>query len=119
MQRWTARFLLLFALAGTFLPLALQGTAAPAHLCCRRSGEHHCHSYALTDPGHAFVRTAGCNHDCCRGARTTQVAQPEATLAAALNGNISFNSSDRRPDDPDGQFVSFRSSRAPPQLSIS
>jgi hypothetical protein len=43
MRRLTARLLLLFALAGTFVPPALAATAAPPHACCIRKAAHQCH----------------------------------------------------------------------------
>ena len=45
MQRLIARFLLLFALAGTFVPMAQALAAAPPHACCIRK-IHQCHGSA-------------------------------------------------------------------------
>ena len=42
MHRLTARLLLLFALVGNLVPLALAAGAAPPHACCLRKGVHRC-----------------------------------------------------------------------------
>jgi hypothetical protein len=117
MQRWTARFLLLLAFAGTLLPLAMQGTAAPSHLCCRRSGEHHCHSYALTNPEQAYVTSPGCNRDCRRGVRTTAPSHPGPVLVAAPLQGLQAPEVDLRVSVPANQSYSLHSSRAPPICS--
>jgi len=63
MQRLTARILLLFALAGTFVPAALQALAASPHACCLRKSAHRCHASGSEEP---TASSAGCcNHDCC------------------------------------------------------
>src|SRR5215831_18486216 len=77
MQRLTARLLLLFALAGTFVPVAMQALASPPHACCLRKAVHRCHTQAASqDP---VVSDAGCcHHDCCRAVTTAQWATSEA-----------------------------------------
>ena len=115
MQRWSARFLLLIALAGTFPPLALQATAPPAQLCCRRAGEHHCHAYPVTDPEQPVIRDAGCNRDCCRVARTAQWARPEP-LQIALRATASVSAECYfHARVPAGSPHCFQFGRAPPQ----
>ena len=49
MQRLTARLLLLFALAGNFLPVALAATTAPPRACCLRMA-HKCHKRPARNP---------------------------------------------------------------------
>jgi len=84
MQRFTARFLLLIALVGTLLPLALQAKAAPSHACCRRTGAHHCSDSASPHSGGAVLRDAGCcNHDCCRAVASSQYAHPQPAVGAS------------------------------------
>jgi len=65
MQRRTAKLLLLFAMVGTFVPLALAATAAPPHACCIRAA-HKCHAMAGESDQLAIGSTGCCNHDCCR-----------------------------------------------------
>src|SRR5579872_1792944 len=114
MQRLTARFLLLFALAATFVPVALQTTAAPLHTCCLRKAAHRCH--AAGAPQDPVVSNAGCcNHDCCRAVTTAQWGHPETSQAASAaevfpNREIALSSG-----DPAREFISSHSSRAPPQ----
>src|ERR1700757_2175938 len=114
MQRLTARFLLLFALAGTFLPLALQATGAPAHLCCRRADEHRCHSYALTDPTQAAIRAPGCHRDCCPAMASSHWAHPEPSRNALTANNSELNQAGPDPLPPPTAISPSRSTRAPP-----
>jgi hypothetical protein len=117
MQRLTARLLLLFALAGTFVPVAMQALAAPPHACCLRKAVHRCHQPgASQDP---VASDAGCcNHDCCRALTTAQWATLEvspnlsATLHVASYITVSLTSAAAK------ELLSSRSSRAPPQFPI-
>src|SRR5437763_10402113 len=77
MQRVIARFLLLLVAAGTLVPPALQASGAPSALCCRRSAQHRCHSYALTDPEQAAIHGPGCSRDCRRAVAVSHWAHPE------------------------------------------
>src|SRR5215469_1494867 len=118
MQRLTARLLLLFALAGTFVPVAMQALAAPPHACCLRKAVHRCHTPgASQDP---VASDAGCcNHDCCRAVTTAQWANPEALhhTASAL-GAASYETV-LDPSIAAKELLSSRSSRGPPQFPIS
>src|SRR5579864_399055 len=90
MHRLSARFLLMFAFVGTFLPLASVATAAPPHACCIRKAAHQCHG-SLGDGNELTVRSTGCcSHDCCRGVRTSQSAHPQLSLPSifALHTDI-------------------------------
>jgi hypothetical protein len=123
MQRFTARLLLLFALAGTFVPLALAATAAPAHACCVRN-THHCHSAGLhTDTSaqsdELILHSAGCcNHDCCRGVTLTHSASPQSNIALAAAELASQLIQTQTSDAPGARFSSSQSTRAPPQLTL-
>src|SRR5258708_39730585 len=92
MQRLTAKFLLLFALVGTLVPLALAATAPPPHACCVRKTAHQCHN-SLIEADQRAVRGIGCcNHDCCRAVTTSQWAHPRgrptATIAESVPARI-------------------------------
>src|SRR5262249_35199556 len=79
MHRLTAKFLLLFSLVGTFARLTL-AVAAPAPACCVRkeAPTHHCHAAETPEPDQSTLTAfAGCSHDCCRGAVTSQLAHPQ------------------------------------------
>jgi hypothetical protein len=116
MQRLTARFLLLFALAGTFVPLALAATAAPPHACCLRKGVHQSHG---SESDQRSVRTTGCcNHDCCRAATTSQSAHPRPSLASVIAQNVDARIAESRAGTPATELLSSQSPRAPPQVSI-
>jgi hypothetical protein len=114
MQRLTARFLLLFALAGTFVPAAMQALAPPPHACCLRKAVHRCHAAgAQQDP---VVSDAGCcNHDCCRAVTTAQWAHPETSEDASAVALITNREIALPSYGPIREFVSSHSSRAPPQ----
>jgi hypothetical protein len=118
MQRWTAKLLLLFALAGTFVPLALAVTAAPAHACCLRKSVHQCHG-SDSETDQRSVRTTGCcSHDCCRAVRTSQSAHPQPSLKSAFVPTIDLRASESRPATPVSELFATQSTRAPPQVSI-
>ncbi|HKU26584.1 MAG TPA: hypothetical protein VJQ54_14000, partial [Candidatus Sulfotelmatobacter sp.] len=90
MQRLIARFLLLFAAAGVILPPALQATAAPMHLCCRRMAQHQCHSYAITNPDEAGFHGPGCSQNCRRAMVVSHWGNPEASRVALFRERISL-----------------------------
>jgi len=115
MQRLTARLLLLFALAGTFVPLVMQALAAPANACCLRKAVHRCHAPgASQDP---VASDAGCcNHDCCRAVTTAQWANPEAWPKVASALCVANYETVLDPSTPAKKLLSSRSSRAPPQF---
>lgn len=118
MQRLTARLLLLFALAGIFVPVALATTAASPHACCIRAA-HKCHNLAdaESDPL-AFRATGCCNHDCCRAVTTTQWAHPHPRMAAVTAQNINARIAESHPSAAAAQLAGSQSTRAPPQLAI-
>jgi hypothetical protein len=116
MQRLTARFLLLFALAGTFAPLALAVTATPPHACCLRKSTHQCHG---SDPDERAIRsTACCNHDCCRAATTSQCASPQPRITALFTQKVDERVAELNPDFQAAVLSASQSTRAPPQVSL-
>src|SRR5579864_2292458 len=118
MQRLTARFLLLFALVGTFLPLASVATAAPPHACCIRKAAHQCHG-ALGDGNELTVRSTGCcSHDCCRGVRTSQSAQAQVSLPSIFALHTDICIAQPPANAPTTQLIPSQSPRAPPQIYI-
>src|SRR6266850_690583 len=94
MHRLTARLLLLFALVGNFVPVALALSAAPSpHACCVRKAPqaHPCHGMAMatTEPEQLAVRGTGCcNHDCCRGVTVARWAQTEPVAVSTLARDV-------------------------------
>src|SRR5271154_6974200 len=95
MQRLTARFLLLFALIGTFVPLALAVTAVPPHSCCLRKAVHQCHQPATATANESDQRDqrsihgAGCcSRDCGRAVTTSQWAYPQPSSASVFTANV-------------------------------
>lgn len=116
MQRLTARFLLMFALVGTFVPLALAVTAAPPHACCLRKGVHQCHG---SDPDERAVRgNSCCNQNYSRAVTTSQWAHPQSSLASVSVRTVESRLSESRAAAPANEPLSSQSTRAPPQLSI-
>lgn len=116
MQRLTAKFLLLFALAGSFIPLAFAATAAVPHACCIRKA-HHCHDSQGTaeESEQLVIRAASCcNHDCCRAVTTSQWAHPQPRMTAIFAQKINARTIESHPDSPSTEFSSSQSTRAPP-----
>ncbi len=116
MQRLTARFLLLFALLGTFVPLALEVTAAPPHACCLRKSAHQCHG---SDPEErAFRDTSCCNQNYSRAVTTSQWAHPRSSLASLSVRTVEARLIESRVQAPANRRFASQSTRAPPQVSI-
>ena len=114
MQRLTARFLLLFALIGTFLPTALQASVAPPRACCLRMA-HHCHESSGTGSQEPVFRDASCcDHNCCRGVATSQCATPEQPAAASFSIQIAGSISPTLTASPTALRFTSNSTRAPP-----
>jgi hypothetical protein len=122
MQRLTARFLLMFALVGTFVPLALAATAAPAHSCCLRKAAHQCHQPAnasADEPDQRSIHGAGCcSHDCGRAATTSQWADPQPSLTPVFAQNVEGCVATSHNQVLASELFASQSTRAPPQLSI-
>ena len=114
MQRLTARFLLLFALLGTFAPLALAATTAPLHACCIRK-THHCHDSASPESTQLVItETTSCGHDCCRAATTSQWATPQPALTAFFSRTVETRIDDSYASTPAAELLASQSTRAPP-----
>jgi len=133
MQRWTARFLLLFVLAGTFVPMAL-AAVAPAPACCVRKAVHPCHGMGSMDSDEmaadssatgrsaedrlAIRGSSTCSHDCCRAATTVRWAQPQEQASVVFAENVDFGVTESQPHSPATQFFASQSTRGPPQFSL-
>jgi hypothetical protein len=115
----TARFLLLFALLGTFVPLALAATAAPPHACCIRKAAHlhQCHG---ADPEQRVVRSTEC---CNRGhhsaVTTSGLAHPQPLLTSVFAHHAATRVFDSPAELPAGKSLTTKIPRAPPQVSSS
>jgi hypothetical protein len=118
MQRLTARFLLLFALAGTFVPLALAATAAPPHACCMRKAAHQCHGSFAESDQREVRSTACCNHAYGRAVTTSQSAHPQPSLTSAFAPHLDALIPDFPAETPAAELLASQSPRAPPQSSI-
>jgi hypothetical protein len=117
MQRLTARFLLLFAIVGAFVPLVL-AAAVPPHACCIRQAAHQCHgSFAATDQ-RAVRDTSCCRQDCCRAVRTSYSAHPQPTLPSVLTRHLNARILDFHAEASAADLLASQSPRAPPQVSI-
>src|SRR5438874_8126914 len=109
MHRLTARLLLIFLLAGTFVPAALAITAEPPHACCMRkmhSGEE------------SQLRGVNHRHDCCGPLAVPQWAQPRPPLTDSITHRAATLHPHSRPAHPDSNFIRDHSGRGPPNLSI-
>jgi hypothetical protein len=127
MRRLTARLLLLFAIAGTFVPIAL-AYAAPVPSCCLRKAVHqtmhHCHEAADTEMASSgeeqstLHASATCNHECCRGAATSQSARPQSPLIANSLAVTHSRIIHAQPESPSAALATFQSTRAPPAVLL-
>jgi hypothetical protein len=118
MQRLTARFLLLVALAGYFVPLALSASAGPQHACCVRKA-HHCHDSASQETTQLVVSAkSDCNHDCCRALTTSHGAAPQSGMASFFSRTLDARSGDSQSRKPAVQLSASKSPRAPPQIYL-
>src|SRR5436305_14453125 len=118
MRRSIASFLLLFALAGSVLPLAAQDLAARAHACCLRQSAHHCHESASKQELPVVREVGCCPRNSSRAVRTSVAGNPEPRLRAAVAPASNFLASDVRIPGPESKFPSSQSTRAPPQFSF-
>jgi len=118
MQRLIARFLLLFALAGNFIPLALAATVAPAHACCFRKSAHQCHGSA-GESAQLSIRSIGCcNQDCCHAIISSQWAHPQTPTLGTFAPTLSAHEIAARSSASPSEFCASQSARAPPHFSI-
>ncbi len=118
MQRLTARLLLLFALGGNLVPIALAVTAAPLHACCLRKAarQHRCHDESGVDSSELVLRGAGCcRSECERAVTSAQWAYAQQAAAAFLE-RIELRLT--RPESAFAatQIYDSRSTRAPPHF---
>jgi len=117
MQRLTARFLLLFALAGTFVPLALAATAAPEHACCLRKGVHQCHGSVPESDQRSIRDTSCCPRD-GRAVTTSQWAHAQPSVTSVVTQNIEARIAEPHSESPATKRFASQSTRAPPHISI-
>jgi len=118
MHRLTARFLLLFALLGAFVPLALAVTAPSPPACCRRMG-HRCQGSAVAESDQPAVHGTGCcNHDCCRAVTTSQWASPQPWASAVFAEEVAGSVAEPHATTPSTQLFASQSTRAPPHVAI-
>ena len=114
MQRLTARLLLLFALAGAFLPTALALAAAPPHACCLRKAAHQCHA---SDADQRSLRSTGCcNQNASRAVSTKHSANPRSPLLSDFALCASARILESPAEFPVTRLSSSQSTRAPPQF---
>lgn len=115
MHRLTARFLLLAALVGNFIPLALAITAAPPHTCCLRKAVHRCHDSLISETEQPVIRDASCcSHNCGHVVVTTRWVHAQPKLAAFSLRASKVRLAASQPDSPATAPIGFQSSRAPP-----
>src|SRR3954469_17512474 len=84
MQRFTARFLLLFALFGTVAPAALQALSTSSHACCLRKSAQHCH-HQLNSSQSVVLTPGEClSQNCCRAVKISKSAYTQPSPSAGL-----------------------------------
>jgi hypothetical protein len=112
MRRLIASVLVLFALAGNLIPLALAATTAP-HSCCVRK-THKCHESASESAQLALRTISCCDHNCCRAVTTSRWASAAPSILGGPAYEISAAVTDSRPAAPTFLETSTQSARAPP-----
>lgn len=125
MHRWTARFLLLIMLVPAFGPLALARAAQPEAMHCIRKPAQpgmQCHHAMAKSPlpessENTFRALDGCcpNHDCCRGASTSEWARPAAHQTSDLSLLIEPAPAPQGAATPPTGLSGSDSARAPPR----
>jgi hypothetical protein len=118
MHRLTARFLLLFALVGTFAPLALAMTAAPPHACCLRKAAYQCHGSAPESDQRTIQDAGCCNHDCGRAVTTSQWAHAQPSTTSFTAQNVEARVAELHSGTPASKLCPSQSTRAPPLVSL-
>jgi hypothetical protein len=119
MDRLIARLLLLFALVGNFIPLALAAGASPVAKCCLRKAVHPCHkASAQADEGFSVHSNSCCSHDCCRAVTPAHWAHPEARSGATSEYCQESCLISAQPRSLSTETYASLSTRAPPQSSI-
>ena len=122
MHRWTGRCLLLLALLGILVPVALAVSApAVSHACCVRqvAPVHPCHGMAMAPPSEPSEQPAlhghgCCGNDCRRASTTARWAQPQSPALACIRRVVVQRVAWFQPVVPAEQHSSFQSTRAPP-----
>jgi hypothetical protein len=118
MHRLTAKLLLLFALLGNFVPIALAVSPAAVPKCCLRKGVHHCHNAALAGEELSLFSNLCGSHDCCRAATPAHWAHLEARNGASSASHIEIYLNYFHPASLSLEALSSLSTRGPPQVSI-
>jgi hypothetical protein len=117
MYRLTARLLLLFALAGNVIPLAMAAKSEPPRACCMRNA-HHCHESSASETGPVLLDPCCCRNHARRATTTTIWVHPEELTSGAISPAVELLAERIPFFSVEGQSVGVHSSRAPPQLSI-
>ena len=116
MQRFTAKFLLLFALIGTLVPAAL-AMSAPAHACCVRKVVHSCHDKSPAAKLQISALGGCCDRNCLRAPVTARYAQPKLNLTSLALPTLSTRAPAQLSQTPTSAVTEFQPSRAPPTLN--
>jgi hypothetical protein len=115
MHRLTARLLLLFALLGHLVPVAMASTAAPLHACCLRKGIHHCQDSLGVETEQPVIRDSSCcKGGCCRAVTTAQWAHAQPVATAIFAPNVEAYVGQSNSVSHHADVSRFQSARAPP-----
>jgi hypothetical protein len=119
MQRWTAKLLLLYALAGTFAPAALASLGPRPHACCIRKQKRHCVESTSSPSEQLSIRSIGCYNGNCQGAVTkVQWAYARLNSKHIFVSTVDLLVSHRSANCPANQSPELQSTRAPPNVPI-
>jgi hypothetical protein len=119
MHRRIAKFLLLLALVGNLVPVALAICASPPHACCLRKSVRHCHESQIVASEQLALRGGDCcNHDCCRAVTKVRWAHAPSQARTFYVRSVANRQNPRDPDFLDPGVLGLQLSRAPPHSSI-
>jgi len=118
MQRLTARFLLLLAFLGTFLPITLPSQSAPTHACCRRTGAHHCSDATGSDDEPVARDASCCTYHGSRSFTTRHWAHARPALTSVFSPNVTVREVLGQGNATASAIFLSQFTRAPPQFPI-
>lgn len=118
MHRRIAKFLLLLALVGNLVPVALAIGASPPRACCVRKVRH-CHELPAVANEQLSLRGGDCcSHDCCRAVTKVRWAHAQRETRTFYVRSVPNGLNPRDPVFLNAGVLGLQLGRAPPHSSI-
>jgi len=115
MRRALTTFVLLYAVAAVFAPVAFAFTAPAPHACCIRAA-HHCHEMASAENGLALRSLSCCGQDCGRAVTSAQWAHAQSSAVTAAYQTPARLQVPALSTRTNSEVARLTPSRAPPSL---